>query len=247
KETLDKINYLISKKLAPSMDQGRLYKMLDNTTLKYSMAQLKTQKALDFAKFVGMKGEKFIVQLDKFKRISAVLKTVAMASMAHTDTLFLTNDMAKTGVEKDKIKEVLMATNNNYLQAVTIIQFPDKESKEESFENILASIAAYTSSYFNTAMLILKHASLQVTTDAQGNMEIKRKKALEAMLAAAEQNVLQQAALSKKYAGVIPASAKFFYNIGLSMKDQNYSLKVKALEMFWKASMECQLSILMAQ
>ncbi len=246
-ETLAKINYLISKKLAPSMDQGRLYTMLDNTTLKYSMATLKSQKAVDFSKFVGVKGSKFIIQLNKFQRIAKVLKAVAKDAMAFAHLLYVEKDMTRTGRAKGEIKAYLMGTNNNFLQAVKSFAFPEAEAKEDNFENTLASIASYTSSYFNNAMLYLKHISLEMRRDASGTVEIKRKKALDAMLDAAEKNVLQQAALSKKYAGVVPASAKFFYNIGLSMKDQKYALKVKALEMFWKASMECQLSILMAQ
>jgi uncharacterized protein len=247
KETLDKINYLIKKKLAPSMDKDRLYKMLNNTTFNFSMASLKTQKAKDFSKFVGVKGAKFIVRLDKFTKIAALLKAVAVSSMANIDTLFVKNDAAKTGAGKDKIQKVLMGTNNNYLQAKLILDFPKIAANDGSFESSLASIAAYSASLFNSSMLYLKYISLEIRKDAKGEKDIKKKKVLEAMLIAAEKNVLQQAALSKKYSGVIPASAKFYFNIGLSMKDQNYALKVKSLEMFWKASLECQLSVLMAQ
>ena len=55
------------------------------------------------------------------------------------------------------------------------------------------------------------------------------------------------AALAQRAVGEVPATAKIFYNIGLSMKEMQTALKIKALEMFWRASMQCQLAVLLVR
>jgi hypothetical protein len=80
-----------------------------------------------------------------------------------------------------------------------------------------------------------------------GVTDVPRLKALVAMLRHAEENARMNAALARKYAGGIPVSARVFYHIGMTMKEMQASLKIKALEMFWRASMECQLAVLLSR
>jgi predicted S18 family serine protease len=248
KQVIEKINYLLKNKLDPSMDENRLFKMLDNTILKYSLAKLKTLKAADFAKLIGVKGPKYIIQIPEFQKLNTNLEKLAKGQLTLIKKYFLKKNIGHIpGKNEEEIHSNLINQNNNYLQAIKSVEMTNKIDSKEDFQKYLAQIAAYSNSYFNSSMLMMKHNFLKIKKSANKNdVEIKHKQYLKTILESAVQNTKIQAALAKKYAGVIPASAKLFYNIGLSMKEQNYSLQIKSLEMFWKASFECQLAILLA-
>ncbi|MGM0596511.1 MAG: hypothetical protein ACQES9_05670 [Myxococcota bacterium] len=248
KQVKEKINYLLKNKLDPSMDENRLFKMLDNTILKFSLANLKTLKAEDFAKLTRVKGPKSIIQIGEFQKLNANLENLAKSQLTLIKKYFLKQNIGQIpGKNKKEIHSALINQDNNYLQAINSVKLINKIESKEDLPKYLSQIAAYSNSYFNSSMLMMKHNFLKIKKSVNRNdVEIKQKKYLKTLLKSAVQNVKIQAALAKKYAVIIPASAKLFYNIGLSMKEQNYSLQIKSLEMFWKASFECQLAILLA-
>ncbi|MBN2723730.1 MAG: hypothetical protein JXR95_06635 [Deltaproteobacteria bacterium] len=247
KLTQEKINFLLSKKLSPSMDGDRLGKILEKTLLKFSMADLKTNKAKDFSKFVGLKGGKFVIQLDKFKKINFLLKQVSYNHFEYAKDLLVSQVAKKSGKTVEETEKELASSSNNYIQASTILNLMKNEKSTGDFDQLLSEIASYSSVYFNTSMLLLKNHILDIRKSESGKVEsVKRREYLSKLIEAAEKNVRVQAALAKKYSGTIPASAIFNYNIAMNMKDREFGLQIKALEMFWKASIDCQLSILIA-
>ncbi|MBU1218403.1 hypothetical protein KKF34_11745 [Myxococcota bacterium] len=247
KQTRENINYLISKKLSPAMDKDRLSILMSKTIFKYGMADNKNSKAKDFSKFVGLKGGKFVVQLDKFKKIMALMKVTATANYKYAHKKLVVDASAKSGKSVDEVAAELAATSSNYSQASSILKLVEGMPDADDFDQILAKIAGYSMVYFNSSMLILKNIALEITTSTPGKVDdVKRKEYLASLIEISERNVRIQAALAKKYSGTIPASAIFSYNIGMNMKDREFGFQIKALEMFWKASLECQLSILIS-
>ncbi len=181
------------------------------------------------------------------KRLEAVARlyiAVAQANMNYIDQIFVPDLARSAQSDEDTVRNRLIQKNDLYMLAFTGLRFPQSMLKEKWGERapatFWAQIAGSMGSYFASSMFLMHHYSLGVENDGA---TVRMEKALDNMLAHAELHVRLQAALLQKAQGRVPVTARFFHAVGMDMKSQTIPMKLKALEMFWRASMLCQLSL----
>ncbi len=248
KESREKIAYLIEKKLSPAMDEGRLFQLLLGTATRFSMADMKNAKAQDFAAFPALKTGKWNVNADRAAELADMLEATARAWMELSSKVFVQEVAAAGSKSSEEVLADMIATENNYLVAVSSLDFPEFLISQDAKEGLLIRVAAYWNSYLNNAMLFLKRVHLEVRKDATGEVhQVRQQKVLAKLIVSAEENARRSAALAQKVTGTIPASARFYYQVGMTMKNGAFGLQIKSLEMFWKAATECQLAVLLVR
>lgn len=248
KESRDKIAFLMEKKLSPAMDEGRLFQLLLGTATRFSMADVKNAKAQDFAAFPTLKSGKWNVNADRATELADMLDATARAWMELSSKVFVEEVAAAAAKPSEEVLADIIATENNYLVAVSSLDFPEFLIAQDAKEGLLIRVAAFWNSYLNNSMLFLKRIHLDIRKDAKGEVhQVRQQKVLERLLVAADENARRSAALALKVTGNIPASARFYYQVGLTMKTGAFGLQVKSLEMFWKAATECQLAVLLVR
>jgi uncharacterized protein len=253
KNLIKNVMVLRAKKVPASTIIRAIYDNLKSSSFRVGLATLKVEKAYDFIHFKPAKSNRIYISHARLKQVNKIFLGAAQANLTYMDSI-LTKEIAKSRkMSVKKVKEMFMKKSNNYLQAVYSLRIPENYfSKKWGANNIgtlYAQIAGAMGSYFNSSMFLMKYYSLVIRkSKITGYVEaVKMQKALVNMLKNAELNARIHAALCVKEVGEVPTSAKIFYNIGKSMKEMQTALKIKSLEMFWRASMECQLAVLLTR
>ncbi|MBN2722526.1 MAG: hypothetical protein JXR95_00475 [Deltaproteobacteria bacterium] len=227
---------------------GYIIRYLRSATYRYNLARLKFEKALDFLEFKTLSRKPVKINEDRVKKIAKTIISSAQANLNYINEVLLTEYSKKYNKTMKDTQDLYMDYSNNYLQAFYSLKIPEnlirKNWGEKSIATYYAQIAGSMGSYFASSMFLVKHYGLGVNKNSDGNIEsVKMQKSLVHMLKHAELNSRIHAARALKLVGEVPPSAKIFYNIGNTMKEMDIALKIKALEMYWRASLECQLAI----
>ena len=233
-----------------------IFQSFNATVFQYAMAQVKQAKASDFVRLRSASAPGAPVDYAKLRRAAKMYQAIAQANYNYFDQIFVPMISKATGTSMDRVKNMLMATVGKYLLAAYCMRFPKyilaRQWGQNSIPTAVAQVAGAMASYFNSAMLVAKYYSLQLplAKKVQGRLgnyqTIPRLKALVAMLSHAERTARINAALAQKATGSIPVAARVFYQIGMTMKELQAPLKVKALEMFWRSSMVSRLAVMVA-
>lgn len=245
------------QKSPPKEDPRELmFKWFYDTAFKYSLAEIKQTKAGNFLSFHSEPSAPYTINPVRLQQVAKIFLAAAQANLVYFEEIFVPQFVKALGKSPDIIKNILQSRIGKYLLAALCLRFPQFVLSEEwgrdAPETAFAQVAGSMGSYFNSSILITKYYSLELNIVdeimGKGSVDnIPRLKALVSMLGHAEKTVRINAALAQKYAGTIPTSARIFYHIGMTMKEMTPALKIKALEMFWRASMLCRLAIMMAR
>lgn len=245
------------QKTPPKKDpRGTLFKWFYKTAFNYSLAEIKQAKAGNFLNFFDPRSAPYTLDPQRLRQVAKVFMAAARANLIYFEQIFVPQFVKGLGKSPHIIKGLLKSTIGKYLLATLCLQFPQyvlsKAWGKTAPETAFAQVAGSMGSYFHSSMLITKYYSLKLNIMkkmlGESNVQsIPRLKALVAMLRHAEKSTRINAALALKHAGSIPTSAKVFYGVGMTMKEMMPSLKIKALEMFWRASMECQLAVMLSR
>ncbi|MCD6497589.1 MAG: hypothetical protein J7M25_04695 [Deltaproteobacteria bacterium] len=253
---LAKIRHMSSVRSAQRIDpRGLLLQWLYAAAFQYALAEIKQGKAADFLKLHGPRHMGRQVTAVRLRQVAKVFLSAAQANLVYFERIFVPMFVKYSGKSQAQVKRVLRMKLSKYLLASHCLRFPQyvlaKAWGKNSTETALAEVAGSMGSYFNSSMLIIKYYSLGMNMARKFKglsvRDVPRLKALVAMLRHAERTTRVYAALAKRYAGSVPVSAKVFYLVGMTMKEMQPVLKVKALEMFWRASMECQLAMMLSR
>ncbi|MBU1218167.1 hypothetical protein KKF34_16490 [Myxococcota bacterium] len=242
--------------VAQKKDVSRLasvmIQQLRGYTGRAGLARLKFEKAIDFMEFKTLSRAPVKVDHRKLRKLAKSFVGTAQANLKYINEIILAQYTSRYNKTMADVQSVFMSIDNNYLQAFYSLKIPEvlfvKSWGENDIATSYAQVAGAMGSYFASSMFLVKQYSLVVKKNAYGEIEsVKMQKALVNMLKHAELNARIHAARALKVIGEVPPSAKIFYNIGNTMKDMNIALKIKALEMFWRTSMECQVAISLHQ
>lgn len=248
---MDNAMALLAKKVPINEIKGEIIKQLLNSSLRYGIALLKIDKAKDFLELKDPSSVPIQLPAAKLEEVAKLYIAVAQANLNYIDQIFIPDLAREAQTDEDSVRSRLMRNNNHYLVAMTSLRFPQTLLKEKwgekAEETFYSQIAGSMGSYYSSSMFLMHHYSLGVRKEEGSVESVKMEKALVNMLEHAEKNVRIHAALVQKTLGTIPVPARFFYSVGMSMKDGETSLKVKALEMFWRASMQLQLTLQLAK
>lgn len=255
KNTIGKIKKM---RASPTKKDPRalLFKWFYKTAFKFSLAEIKQAKAGNFLSFYSPQSPPYTLNPQRLRQVAKIFLAAAQANLIYFEQIFVPQFVKGLGKSPQIIKNILKSTIGKYLLATLCLRFPQfvlsKAWGKNAPETAFAQVAGAMGSYFHSSMLITKYYSLKLNIlkkmlGKSAVHSIPRLKALVAMIRHAEESVRINAALAKKYAGDVPTSAKVFYKVGLSMKEMMPSLKIKALEMFWRASMECQLAVMLSR
>ncbi len=248
---MDNAMALMAKKVSINEIKSEIINQLLNSSLRYGIALLKIEKARDFIELKDPAAVPIQLTPEKLEETAKLYIAVAQANLNYIDQIFIPDFARSAQTDEDSIRSRLMRNNNQYLIAMTSLRFPQSVIKEKwgekAPETFYAQIAGSMGSYYNSSMFLMHHYSLGVRKEEGSVESVKMEKALVNMLEHAEKNVRIHAALVQKTLGTIPVPARFFYSVGMKMKDGETALKVKALEMFWRASMQLQLTLQLAK
>ena len=248
---MDNAMALMAKKVSINEIKSEIINQLLNSSLRYGIALLKIEKARDFIELKDPASVPIQLTPEKLEETAKLYIAVAQANLNYIDQIFIPDFARSAQTDEDSIRSRLMRNNNQYLIAMTSLRFPQSLIKEKwgekAPETFYAQIAGSMGSYYNSSMFLMHHYSLGVRKEEGSVESVKMEKALVNMLEHAEKNVRIHAALVQKTLGTIPVPARFFYSVGMKMKEGETSLKVKALEMFWRASMQLQLTLQLAK
>jgi len=251
-----KLNVLRHRRSARPLDpRGLLLEWFYDAAFQYALAEIKQGKAADFLKLHGPQRMGYSVTAARLRQVAKVFLSAAQANLVYFERIFVPMFVKHFGKSQESIKRVLRMKLSKYLLAYYCLKFPQfvlaKAWGKNSPETAMAQVAGAMGSYFSASMLIIKYYSLGMSIGRKFRglpvRDVPRLKALVAMLRHAERTTRVYAALAKRYAGAVPVSAKVFYQVGMTMKEMQPVLKVKALEMFWRASMECQLAVMLSR
>ncbi len=255
KQTMANIQKM--QKTPPKKDPtGLMFEWFYDTALKYSLAEIKQAKAGNFLTFHVTPSAPYAMDPARLRRVAKVFLAAAQANLIYFEEIFVPMFVKALGKSPAIVKNILKSQIGKYLLATLCLRFPQfvlsKAWGENAVETAFAQVAGSMGSYFNSSMLITKYYSLKLNIVdkimGKGTVQsVPRLKALVSMIGHAEKSVRINAALAQKHAGTVPTSAKVFYHIGMTMKEMMPSLKIKALEMFWRASMECQLAVMLSR
>ncbi len=244
---------------APPKEDPRelMFRWLYDTSFKYSLAEIKQAKAGNFLGFYSEPSPPYEIDEARLHQVAKIFLAAAQANLVYFEEIFVPQFVQALGKSPDIVKNLLQSRIGKYLLATLCLRFPQFVLSEawgrDAPETAFAQVAGSMGSYFNSSMLITKYYSLNlnIVDEILGQKKtaetVPRLKALVAMLRHAEETVRIKAALSKKHAGTVPTSAKIFYQIGMTMQEMTPALKIKALEMFWRASMLCQIAVMTAR
>jgi len=248
---MDNAMSLMAKNVPINQIKSEIINQLLNSSLRYGIALLKVEKAKDFMELKDPNTIALTISPERLEETAKLYIAVAQANLNYIDQIFIPDFARSAQTDEDSVRGRLMRNNNHYLVAITSLRFPQSILKEKwgekAPETFYAQIAGSMGSYYSSSMFLMHHYSLGVRKEDGGVESVKMEKALINMLEHAEKNVRIYAALVKKTLGTIPVPARYFYSVGMTMKDGDTALKVKALEMFWRASMQCQLTMQLAQ
>lgn len=257
KSTANKIQGL--KKHPPKSDVRSLFfKWFYDTAFRFALAEIKQAKAGNFLSFNQTPAVAYRLNPQRLRQVAKIFLAAAQANLVYFEQIFVPQFVKVLGRSPGIVKNMLMKRVSKYLLATLCLRFPQfvlaRAWGKTAPETAFAQVAGSMGSYFNSSMLITKYYSLKLSIisklkkpSAVTVSSIPRLKALVAMLKHAEKTTRINAALAKRYGGEVPASAKVFYQIAMTMKEMMPALKIKALEMFWRASMECQLAVMLSR
>ncbi len=233
-----------------------IFHSFNATIFQYAMAQVKQGKAEDFVRFHSRSAVGAPVDYARLRRTAKMFQAIAQANLTYFEQIFIPMISKSVGISVDRTKAILMMKVGKYLLANYCLRFPQyvlsRQWGPRSIPTAVASVAGAMASYFNSAMLIAKYYSIhlslakKVSGKLSGYQTIPRLKALVAMLHHAEKTARINAALARRATGSIPVAARIFYRIGMTMKELQAPLKIKALEMFWRSSMVSRLAVSVA-
>ncbi|MBU1244371.1 hypothetical protein KKD52_04405 [Myxococcota bacterium] len=248
---MDNAMALMAKNVPINQIKTEIINQLLNSSLRYGIALLKLEKAKDFMELKDGNNVPLTINPERLEEVAKTYIAVAQANLNYIDQIFIPDFARSAQTDEDSIRSRLMRNNNHYLVAITSLRFPQTIMKEKwgekAPETFFAQIAGSMGSYYSSSMFLMHHYSLGVRKEQGGVESVKMEKALVNMLEHAEKNVRIYAAMVQKTLGTVPVPARFFYSVGMTMKSGDTALKVKALEMFWRASMQCQLTLQLAK
>jgi hypothetical protein len=248
KNLLRKAPELIRKKARVFTLLRTLYDYLAKASLRTGIATLKYEKGIDFLSFTKQGSPYLDLLPARINKVRNLYLGAAQANYKYIESIIVKKVADQMGKTLKYARNRIMSRSNNYLQAFYSLKIPElifsKKWGKNNTGTIFAQIAGSLGSYLNSSMFLVKIYNLSGILDKRTGYikSIKNEKVLEDMLIYAEKNARINAAVAKKELGDIPTMAKVFYQIGLAMMEMPLSLKVKSLEMFWRSSMECQLS-----
>ncbi len=247
RKVMDNAMALVAKKVPVEQITGEIITQLLNASTRYGIGLQKISKGTDFMEFRDPVEVPLQIPEERLRETAKTYIAVAQANLNYIDQIFIPDFARSSQTDEDTIRGRLMRNNNQYLTAFTSLRFPQSFLKdrwgENATETLYAQIAGSMGSYFASSMFLMHHYSLGVRKE-EGNVEsVRMERALVNMLEHAEKNVRIHAALVQNSLGTVPVPARFFYAVGMVMKEGPTSLKIKSLEMFWRASMLCQLTM----
>jgi predicted S18 family serine protease len=227
------------------------------TAFRFALADVKQAKAGNFLRLHQSLDVPYRLDPVRLRQVAKIFMAAAQANLVYFEQMFVPQFVKALGKSPSIVKNLLMEKIGKYLLATVCLRFPQfvlaRAWGKTAVETAFAQMAGGMGSYFNSSMLITKYYSLKLsivkklTGSGSSVQSVPRLKALVAMLEHAEESARINAGLAKRYAGAVPAAALVFYRIGLTMKEMMPALKIKALEMFWRASMECQLAVMLSR
>lgn len=241
---LENVNQLKAKNVPAEKIVSALVTDLLRASSRYGKALMRIEKAKELMELVEQDPTPISISEKRLKAVANMYLAVAQANMNYIDQIFIPDLARSAESNEDAVRANLIRQNDAYMLAFTGVRYPQTLFKKKWGENVVgtfwAQIAGSMSSYFASSMFLMHHYSLGAENDGT---TVRMEKALNSMLEHAEQNVRLQAALLQQSHHMIPVTARFFYTIGMVMKTQETQMKLRALEMFWRASMLCQFSL----
>lgn len=244
RSVMENVGQLKDKNVPPDQIISAIVSPLLSASSRYGKALMAIEKGKDLMGMRNADSAPFSISGERLESVAKIYIAVAQANMNYIDQIFIPDLARSAETDENTVRDRLVRKNDSYMLAFTGLRFPQSFFKEKWGERAAgtfwAQIAGSMGSYFASSMFLMHHYSLGVENNGA---TVRMEKVLDSMLDRAEYNVRLQAARLLHLQGTVPASVRFFHAVGMALKNQTPALKLKSLEMFWRASMLCQLSI----
>lgn len=228
--------HLREAKTATQLPGAQLTDVLRPLLDAYQMAVMAKQwleSSIDVSELGGGPGEG-VASLDpgELSRLATAYTSAAVANWAYLNALL------KSLPAKERVRA---QTDLRYQLAAALLTQARGRPQSENLQSALMNLAAARASYLASAQLITEEYSLQVTRDSRGQVvEAARSEAFTKMLEQAERKSLEMARLAQDATGSVPVPAQRDFQVALALREGDTEEKLKALSLFWSASLASQ-------
>jgi uncharacterized protein len=218
-----------------------------------------TKMAIESLEIEGSHVINYSCSLPNARRLATSFSSAAAANLAYFESLLVAEIARIRNSSDEEAKLLLMSREPDYLTAVMAFRLPHVPSglpqqlKEEWGETSLpwslGTLSGSILSYFKTSLLIAKWYSLGVQTDDYTGIPVRvqHDKAFMNMLANAERKSREHAHAARITTGSIPVQARLHYQNAKMLREGSVSEKLRALELYWEASVYSQTAVMLAR
>lgn len=198
--------------------------------------------------------------LPSVQRLATSYSSAAAANIKYFDALLLTQVASALRVTETRARQFILRREPDYLVAAMAFAMHQNptglteklraEWGEESLPWRLSSLSGGLLSYFKTSLLINKWYALAPTINAKtGRVDkVAHEKAFINMITSAERKAREHARSAKIATGLVPLQAKLRYQAAVVLRERgDLTDKLRALELFWAASMYSQAAVMLAR
>ncbi|WP_395744788.1 S16 family serine protease [Prosthecobacter sp.] len=228
----------------PPIDWQDTYQKAVLASFMHAMAQTCAMVAQDWLNVGVDQSSLKSSQEERLGRFSKSMTSVAGAMASYFREVVLTPMMANSSgsaaapIGETELGYILAKSTSNFAEHLAP-NFPSRLKEKNNHQIAYSSI-----SFLESAALINRHYSLDCRTDDDGDLVIRRRKALSSQLDLARLHALEAASLCKKRLGFVPWNVLMNYQHGKAYRDgaQEHD-KLTALLCFWQSTLSAEIAL----
>ena len=216
------------------------------------IAQVYLRVAKDYLALVDLErdGRRRVVHDLALAEVQGIFEAAAEANLDYFDTLYVGTIADRAKLNPDVVRKELLEKERTYRTAFFNLKFPktlfSNLVPEGTTSHHLARLSGALSSFFASSSLITRYVVLEVRKENGEITGLRREKALDTMLALAEEAARVHGAAALARLGMVPVAARIEYELGTwRMGRKDLPERLDALSHFWRSSKWSQLALVL--